>query len=253
LIQYPSIDDIDELYDLKKDPHEMNNLAILPEYADLHRKMDALLGKQKKAVGWKEYVFPNNLPKVKGRSGVLWHLSGDGDELISKSSSAVSYEQNGIEVEDDLLKFDGKGFVSLKNHPELEPCQWPFTIEINCKVDGDGILISQSGKGYGYCLFVQDGRPGVSTKCRTWITSHTTIDGDHSVIGSWVKIKAMIHYNRLKLFVDDELVDDVYLPLPFKGKTKSKIFVGKSAQHTVLDRLPNQPFKGQIRSLEIVR
>lgn len=253
LIQYPSIDDIDELYDLKKDPHEMNNLAVLPEFSDLHRSMNLMLAQQKQAVGWREYVFPNNLSKVKGQPGVLWRLSVDDHQLVSEPAELGRCEQSGVAVDKDAIKFDGKAFLSMQNKAELEPSSWPFTIEIECKVDSDGVLLSQSGKGYGYCMFVQDGRPGVSTKCHTWITSHTTIDADESIMGKWVKLKAVIHYNRLRFFLDGELIDDVYLPLPFKGKTLSKIFVGKPARFTVLNRLPERPFKGMVRSIEISR
>lgn len=38
-ITYPGIDEIDELYDLRKDPYEMKNLASDPKYGDVVRKM----------------------------------------------------------------------------------------------------------------------------------------------------------------------------------------------------------------------
>lgn len=43
-IKYACIqDDLDELYDLEKDPYELKNLAVLPEYDTLKREMQSLL------------------------------------------------------------------------------------------------------------------------------------------------------------------------------------------------------------------
>lgn len=48
---YPELDDIDELYDLKADPFEMNNLATNPAYKDQLTKMQAELDRLCKETG----------------------------------------------------------------------------------------------------------------------------------------------------------------------------------------------------------
>ncbi len=250
LIQYPSIDDLDELYDLESDPEEMNNLAVSPEYAELHQKLIVRLDEQKKDAGWKEYVFPNNIPKVKGKEGELWSLTVHQGKMVSEPKE-ISCQLRGVEVKRDALSFDGKSHLQLGKQNRLDPSQWPMSIELECKAEEDGVIINQSGEGYGYCIFIEDGRPGVSTKCRG--VSFTTLDAKKSICGKWAKIKVLIHYNRLKFLVDDELVEDIYLPLPFKDKTNADVLVGEAAKMPVLERLPSSSFVGDIRSIVMSR
>lgn len=58
LIRYPDIDDIDEMYDLKKDPYEMANLALLPEYAEKHKQLGAELDRLMKETGYGSRPIP---------------------------------------------------------------------------------------------------------------------------------------------------------------------------------------------------
>lgn len=52
-VTYPEIDDIDELYDLAKDPHEMKNLALDPAYKDKIEEMKGRLARLKHETGLK--------------------------------------------------------------------------------------------------------------------------------------------------------------------------------------------------------
>jgi N-acetylglucosamine-6-sulfatase len=54
LIKYPHIHDIDEMYDLKNDPHEMHNLAEDPKYAEKKKELEAELEKLKHDTAWKQ-------------------------------------------------------------------------------------------------------------------------------------------------------------------------------------------------------
>lgn len=55
-------DDLDELYNLKEDPYEMKNLAILPEYNELKEKMRTLL-RRKQAESFDPIPLEQLLPK----------------------------------------------------------------------------------------------------------------------------------------------------------------------------------------------
>ena len=50
LIRYPQVDET-QLFDLQKDPHELNNLAAQPEYAGRVKEMLALLADAQKQCG----------------------------------------------------------------------------------------------------------------------------------------------------------------------------------------------------------
>jgi N-acetylglucosamine-6-sulfatase len=254
IIEYPSIDDLDELYDLKHDPHEMNNLAVLPEYAGLHQSMKKSLASKKEDVGWNEYIFPHNLPNVKGEKGNVWSLHAKTGKLNSSPYSLNKVNVNTVSLQNNEMIFNGKNsYISLPYQHNVDPSIWPLNITLEVRAESDGILVSQATKGYGYCLFIQDGRPGISTHCHTWVSSHTTIDGPHNILGEWTKLEAKIHYNRLSFHINDKLIEDIYLPLPYKAKTHAPTFVGKGGQHVVHKALPNNYFKGRIRALQLKR
>jgi len=54
LIQYPDIDDIDEMYDLRGDRLEMNNLALAPEHAQQHQVLETELMRLLAETGWEQ-------------------------------------------------------------------------------------------------------------------------------------------------------------------------------------------------------
>jgi N-acetylglucosamine-6-sulfatase len=254
LIQYPGIDDIDELYDLENDPHEMQNLALNPEHAQVHEKMEKLLQQEAERVGWKIDVFPHNLPRVRGPLGVLAKVEVQGGEIVDSVNSNRSFTVGEVGQASGAMQFNGaSSVIKLPFDPEMDPSGWPYHITVDVKADADGVIATQASPGYGFKIFIQDGRPGIAIMTKTWIASRTTIDGPESVLGKWTQLKASIDYNRVTFWVDGELVDSMGLPLPFKAKTKSPLFIGKGSQNKVSDKVPNNGFRGEIRSVVVER
>jgi hypothetical protein len=193
--------------------------------------MKKLLEQSIKETGWRPDVFPKNLPRFRGPKGVL-------NEVIKGKTVSFKAPSDIMEIPFDEA---------------TDPSGWPYRIDIEVKTESDGTIVSQAGNLYGYKIFVQDGRPGVSTSCKTWKTSQTTIDGPESIHGKWTRLQAVIDYNRLTFAIDGVVIDSRPLPQPFKGRTRKPLIIGGAGQNPVSDDVPNNPFKGEIRSLIIRR
>lgn len=254
LVSYPEINDIDELYDLENDPHEMNNLVRDPAYADLYASMQQRMTQQRAANQWQERVFPKNFPRVRGPEGVLLDLVVENGQFVDKAKSGLAVSQRKLTVLEDALYFDGDlSAIRVPFAPAIDPAGWPFRIDVAVKPESDGVIAVQSSPGYGFKIFIQDGRPGVSVLCRTWIDTSTTIDGPESVIGKWTNLQVLIDYNWLTFLVDGIVAESVSLPMPFKGSPKSPLMIGSKGPNPVIDDIPDQPFSGSIRRFTLQR
>jgi hypothetical protein len=254
LINYPELDDIDELYDLVEDPHEMTNLVQHPDYASIYEEMKAELAAQSARFGWAPDIFPKNLPRVRGPEGQLLELTVRDAAPYLASRVKLKPQMQAVEVAGDGFNFvNPNSQIRIPFSPEIDPSGWPYRIKVDVKADADGLIVTQGSRGYGFSIFVQDGRPGVSVRCKTWIASLTTIDAPMDVLGEWTQLEAEIDYNRLTFMVDGEVIETRSLPLPFKGKTRSPIFIGGEGRHQVEESIPSQGFAGSIREVAISR
>ncbi|VGO13099.1 Arylsulfatase [Pontiella desulfatans] len=231
LIEYPEINDLDELYDLKADPNEMNNLAVNPEYAELHQEMKKRMAEKKAEAGWRPDVFPKNLPRCRGAKDLKL-------EIIKNTATFSGTE---------------KDLVKIPYNEEADPSSWPWRIDMDVKPESDGVIASQSSPAYGFKIFVQDGRPGIAVLCKTWIALRTVIDTPESVIGKWTNIQASIDYNRVIFKVDGKLIESCPLPQPFKGRTGQPLIIGGAGKNKVSEDVPHNPFQGEIKGLTIQR
>lgn len=254
LITYPEIKDLDELFDLEKDPHEMNNLAVDPAHADLHAKMKAQLEEAKIFSGWSPSAFPRNFPRINGHEGVQLDLVAQNGALVDRANSGVPFTPQHLPVRGDSAYFDGTtAAVRVPFHQAIDPAGWPFRLELTVNPQTDGVIAVQSTGDYGYKVFIQDGRPGVAVHCNSWIDTTTVVDGPASILGKWTQLRVLIDYNRLVLLVDGVVAESVSLPLPFSGSPKTPLLIGQSGPHPVVGGVPDRPFSGQIKRFTIER
>ncbi len=254
LVTYPEIDDIDELYDLQEDPHELTNLVADPAYADVYADMQRRMAQQIAANQWQERNFPRNFPRVRGQRGVLFDLVVEDGKFVDRANSGIPFSQQKLTVQDDSVLFDGgQSAIRMPFNDLTDPAGWPFRIDIAVKPETDGVIAVQSTPGYGFKIFIQDGRPGVSVLCRTWIDTTTTIDGPESILGKWTHLQVQIDYNRLTFLVDGIVAERVSLPMPFRGSPRSPLMIGSNGPNPVVEGVPDHPFSGAIRRFTLQR
>ena len=254
LIRYPDINDRDELYDLHNDPHEINNLAGIDAHEALHNEMRQVLDAQILESGWRVDVFPKNLPRYRSKQGTICDFTVQDGKLLDASNSDIHVVANDCIFSVNSMVFDGEGSgLKFGYDPKIDPASWPYTIQLNFKAETDGVLVTHAGPNSGYKIFIQDGRLGIAVLCRTWIATRTTIDASSNILGAWSTLKAVIDYNRLSLYLNDECVDSVALPQPFKAPVKRPLVVGAGAAQIVNNTVPNYAFKGAIKRVQIIR
>jgi len=253
LITYPEINDLDELYDLAQDPHEMRNLARDPAQAGLHAAMKAQLEEAKIVADWRPNAFPKNFPRIRGQEGVQFDLVAQNGALVDRATAGVMFQAENLPVQDDSVRFDGKAAVRVPFHQAIDPAGWPFRLDLTVNPQTDGVLAVQSTGDYGYKVFVQDGRPGVAVHCKTWIDTTTVVDGPASILGKWTELRVLIDYNRVVLVVDGKVAESVSLPLPFTGSPKTPLVIGGPGDHPVVAGVPDRPFTGQLKRFTIQR
>ena len=252
LVHYPTSDDIAELYDVSSDPAELTNLIDNPTYAAERSRLEKLLLRSQEQVGWKPRIFPKNLPRMRGDARVLVDLqSTDGQLIDTAHSRAQAALTQGPR---DPWNLDGSlSPLLLDYEQQRDPSSWPFEVDISFRVAGDGVLLSTSGPDTGFSVFVQDGRPAVSARVKTWVTTTTTIDGPRLPKGAWADVVARVDFNQLSLRVNGKLIETVALPLPLKRPTMQPLVVGAPSATPASRDTPTTPFVGQVRRYRILR
>jgi arylsulfatase A-like enzyme len=255
VVAYHEIKDFDELYDLQNDPHEQNNLARDPAYAPLLADMKARLKNAQIANDWNPDVFPHNLPRVRGaKKGLLLDLAVADGAITDQARSGSEMDLSTVQVRDGAFTFDGKqSAIRLPFSPVVNSGGWPFRVRLQVKPDSDGVLVTQAARNYGFKIFVQDGRPGLSVQCRTWVDTTTTIDGPDSILGKWTELEALIDFNRIAFVIDGRVIDTVSLPQPYKGNPQVPFIIGNVGANPVSASVPDVPFAGAIRRLTLTR
>lgn len=253
LISFPELEDIDELYDLEKDPHEMTNLVQHPEYSSVYESMKKRLQTKIQEVGWRADVFPHNLERFRGERGTLFQLTSSNGKILDGAQGRNDLSIKNVEWNQGAFVFDGQSSITVPFSKTEDPSQWPFHLEVEFYAEKDGVLAFQASKGYGFKLFVEEGRPGVSTLAKTWVATTTTIDAVDTVIGEWAHVEILIDYNRLSMWLNGELVDTMALPLPLKHYTHKPLLIGSGNTIDGFGDLPKNGFEGKIKNFSISR
>ena len=257
LVTYPDTDEISELYDLKNDPHEMNNLIDAPAYqkkaAQLQKEIDrlasqtdykesyAVLDKTKKQGLMLKYDFED----CDGRT--VKDLSGNSNNGNISNAGVVTTEKGAA------LKCSPQTSVIVKQSSSLDTSNCPLSVSLRFKAQADGTVLSQGDarKGTGaWSLFIEDGVPcfGVNDGGRIAVA-----DGMESCLGKWIHLAATINLNKLEMFVDGKKVASVPRGRYLKFFGSKALTIGKEQGKQTLGMIPAGSFTGLISDLSFYR
>lgn len=164
-ICYPDMNDIDELYDLKKDAIEMHNLAQDPMRAARVRKMKDELARLKAATDYPEGVQLGSPPvvrekveRVKGKVLSYDFSKGDAKDLSGQGNDGTIH--GGKFVEDGgkkVLRLEKGDFIDVPSSPTLDSGLINWYVSVKAKPESpNGVLFVQGGESNGYALYLKD-------------------------------------------------------------------------------------------------
>lgn len=219
---YPDIDDIDELYDLEKDPYEMTNLIHSPEHATLLQEMQERLEQLKQETGYKKTVpRPRPEPEWGVKDGLLCDvdfnvrtLSAIQDASSIGNHPTVTGGSIGEGIGGSALSFDGATTVSFPWKKQVTPEKGSYVIEALVRPTADGVVLAHGNAYRGFMLYFDDGCPGFVTKENAHRLQF--LDSQKSFTGQWVHLVAQIknYHNTMSLWVNGTLVAEESIMWP---------------------------------------
>ncbi len=163
-ITYPTLPgEMEELYHLDADPHELRNLAADAAHTEKLREMRAELERLKRETKFGESLPPRvhtafapvfRFVFAGPENGRLRDRSGNGHSL---SLPDQAWEETGMG-----MRFTGDGYATLAPGPGglPNPAMKAFTVRAEVVPEAEsGAIVSLGGETHGFVLGLRDGRP----------------------------------------------------------------------------------------------
>ncbi|MCK4886130.1 MAG: sulfatase-like hydrolase/transferase [Planctomycetes bacterium] len=248
-------DDIDawELFDLQKDPNELNNVYDNPKYAKIVKKLKAKIKKLQKKYKDDTAVAT----KLKPEGTMLDFNFDDIKDNIVKDNSGNG--NNGKIINNALvvdgkkskaLKFTGKEYVDVKNSPSLDPSMQTWSAQASIKPDADGVIAAQGGEKLGYMLFIEDGRPCFTVRN---YSMNFTAKATEKCIGKWTHIVGVATRNTVTIYVNGKEAATTELLNMMRWDAHEGFQVGRDTNNPVYKKISSKGFKGLIESVRLHR
>jgi arylsulfatase A-like enzyme len=251
-VTYPTLQDLDELYDLQTDPHEMTNLAADPAFAGKLAEMKAELERLKKETG---YVAPpaptpaaNTPPRVQPAVAVL-SLSFDdaSGQVKDTSGKGVEVRQTGGESVEGrtgkALRFGGKDFLEVPKTEAIRPDNRALALEMWVKPEApDGALAAFGGASHGYCLYLKSGVPRFAVRIEGELFEAA---GKQPLGDGWTHLAATIDASaKVHLYVNGQEVGVRQLPAFIVREPSDALSIGTDRGSAVVEYGADPGYKG---------
>jgi arylsulfatase A-like enzyme len=224
-------EDWSELFDLKNDPYETENLYNNPNYTELRKKMETEYDRLKNEVGYKipDYVdrpdwwelgLPDDENKVhevaKPEPRLIFDFKQiDGTKITDVSGNGnhgvlhkivIGKGENG----EPAGQFNSKNFIDVQKSPSINLAKIAWTTEVIFKPESkNGTLLVLGGPSQGYSLGLEEGR----------LVFTVVVDGNSHKIATknpvegWSKATALFTANRtMVLYLGNKKIGERKLP-----------------------------------------
>jgi arylsulfatase A-like enzyme len=212
LVRYPDLEDIDELYDLRTDPHELHNLVQDPAHATTYRQMAGELERLLAETGYAATKWTTEplgrKAQREGKAVLDYDFARSADGQVPDASGS---QNPGRIVSGSLLagrngrlalRLDGKGCVEVDPSPSLRLDNRYWTYEAWVKAEADGVVVARGGHNLGLVLFFEQGKP--SFAMRQSGESHVA-QAAQDVLGKWVHLAGVFDQDGVRIYVDGVL------------------------------------------------
>lgn len=258
LVRYPDLHDIDELYDLRQDPHELHSLVKDPASAEVYGKMKAELDRLLKETGYGAsnwIVFPlGGETKTDGKVVLDYDFAKASGEQVPDDSATAN---PGRIVKGKLvagrdgrqaLQLDGNGWVEVETKPVLRLTDRFWTCEAWVKADADGVVLARGGHNLGLVLFFEDGKPsfGIRNQGRSFVAQ-----ADQAALGEWVHLVGVFERNAARIYVNGVEAGKVTLPFRNLSDPKEGMQIGADTGTPVDPVAKEGRFRGLIERVRL--
>jgi N-acetylglucosamine-6-sulfatase len=257
LVRYPDLKDLDELYDLHSDPHELHSLVKSEVYQAKHQELSKELDRLMDETGYHQTKW-KPLPLGGGaKRGGKVVLAYDFAKLNGQTVPDVSGNKNAGQLVNgtlvpgraggQALKLAGKGHIDVKASPSLNLNGHYWTYEAWIKAEADGVVVARGGHNLGLALFLEKGKPSFAVRSGRCFVAQAA----ESVLGQWVHVAGVFDRNSATIYVNGEPAGHVTLPFRILRDPKETMQIGADLT-TPVDPVAGQgAFRGLIDSVRV--
>jgi hypothetical protein len=258
-VTYPTLQDLDELYDLQTDPHELKNLAPDPAFADKLAEMKAELERLKRETGYVAPPEPRAAPSVAPKiqpAAVVFSLSFEEATGRAKDSSGKGAElrQTGGQMVDGrktkALRFSGEDFLEVPKTEAIRPDNRALALQTWVKPEApDGVLAAFGGATHGYALYLKGGVPRFAVRIEGDLFE---VAGKQALGDGWTHLAATIDAGaKAHLYVNGQEVGVRQLPGFIAREPNESLNIGTDRGSQVVEDVRAPGYKGLLEGFTL--